>query len=166
MTKTDTGVPRPCKPGKTGLYWTSCVSMAGQSTTIGEGGARGSLGVTCTFLVEALCFSSSPDPVGCPQLSSALRFSWFSSFLFPSRTQTTLETQAMVYYSDKRLLNPSYKTSACTWMITRITWLLSCPFSFSSSARRSPNLERLFSSSSHRAWESWAVWDSMPCFWT
>lgn len=47
-----------------------------------------------------------------------------------------------------------------------LTWVLSSPLSFSSSASRSPSLERLFSSSSQRAWESWAVWESRLCFWT
>lgn len=47
-----------------------------------------------------------------------------------------------------------------------LTWVLSSPLSFSSSASRSPSLERLFSSSSQRACESWAVWDSRLCFWT
>lgn len=47
-----------------------------------------------------------------------------------------------------------------------LTWVLSSPLSFSSSASRSPSLERLFSSSSQSACESWAVCDSRLCFWT
>lgn len=78
--------PQPHKPGKTALY-SARVYTVGEGTATGEGGTRRrEIGVTCTFLFEALRFSSSLDPDECLQPSFALIFSWLFSSLLSSGT--------------------------------------------------------------------------------
>lgn len=117
---------------------------------------RRRLGVTCTFPFGALCFYSSPDPAGCRQPSSAPLFFWLSSFRSPSATEATGQEplrpkdRHCVIRRDAHRIHPSQRQPVCE-RLTVVTWVLRSSFSLSSSARRSPNLERLFSSSSHRA---------------
>lgn len=106
---------QPRKLGKTALYWTLVVTKQWEEVLPRVGGVLGrSLGVTCTFLFEALCFSASPDPSGCRWPFSALLFSWLSSFLSPPAI-----IQIVKIKSWPKIMKHSYYLSvvmsACAW---------------------------------------------------
>lgn len=116
---TDTYVsPRVCEPGNTALYWILLVPNWKRCQPWGS--MRRNLQVTCTFLFEALCFSSAPFPAGCRWPFSALPTGRLYSFLLPSKIQSHFK----ICFGENRLIKKSNEMSHYNDLVTQLSLFL------------------------------------------